>query len=162
MKKIILFFLLFLSACYTQYGKSGFTGGYKDLKLGDDLYTVSFQGNAYTSSERAGHMALLRACEITLANGYQYFSIIEGGSSIDQRYITTQTPSNTTVNCVGSSCYARTYGGGTNVFAVNRPSSSMVIKCFKQKPNNPNLMILTAQEVASSIKALYKIKENKL
>ena len=53
------------------------SGGYYDIKVGPKMYRVSFEGNAYITSERAFQYALYRAAEITKENNYEWFEIIE-------------------------------------------------------------------------------------
>ncbi len=57
----------FLAACATSYQPDGFSGGYSDMKLGENVWQVDFRGNGYTSSARARDFSLLRAAEITTA-----------------------------------------------------------------------------------------------
>ncbi len=66
MKEVFLllasvFSLWFLSGCATSYQQRGFAGGYSETQLAPDVFRVNFEGNGYTSSERAQDFALLRA-----------------------------------------------------------------------------------------------------
>ena len=69
--------ILLLTSCATPYQSSGATGGYRDLRLAPDLFRVSFSGNGLTSPEMAYDYALLRASDLTMANGYAYFAIVK-------------------------------------------------------------------------------------
>ena len=78
MKKILTVLLcLGLAGCATGYHSKGFTGGYSNMKLQDNIFKVTFRGNAYSSMERTGNFALLRSAEITIENGYKYFVVLE-------------------------------------------------------------------------------------
>ena len=52
------------------------------MKLQDNIFRVTFRGNAYSSMERTGDFALLRSAEITIENGYKYFVVLEINSLI--------------------------------------------------------------------------------
>lgn len=56
---------LLLAACATGYKPEGFSGGFFELQLSENVYRVSFDGNGYTGSRRAADMALLRSAELT-------------------------------------------------------------------------------------------------
>ena len=83
MKKILTVLLcLSLAGCATGYHSKGLTGGYSNMKLQDNIFKVTFRGNAYSSMERTGDFALLRSAEITIENGYKYFVVLETNSFI--------------------------------------------------------------------------------
>ena len=83
MKKILTVLLcLSLVGCATGYHSKAFTGGYSNMKLQDNIFKVTFRGNAYSSMERTGDFALLRSAEITIENGYKYFVVLETNSFI--------------------------------------------------------------------------------
>lgn len=65
-----------LAGCATSYQPKSFSGGYSEIRLREDLFEVSFQGNGSTSRERAADFALLRSAEVALENGFPYFVII--------------------------------------------------------------------------------------
>ncbi len=64
-----------LGGCVTAYQPAGMTGGYKDEKLADDTYRVSFGGNGYTSRLVVLKYFLYRCAELTLQHGYAYFKL---------------------------------------------------------------------------------------
>ena len=53
------------------------TGGYSDLKLEQDRWRVTFQGNSLTSRQTVESYLLYRAAELTLAQGYDWFETVE-------------------------------------------------------------------------------------
>ncbi len=82
---------LTLSACATAtpYAPAGFNGqrgGYAEQRLETDRYRVSFAGNSVTSREQVEMSLLLRAAEITVENGYDWFSTVERATDRDVRY----------------------------------------------------------------------------
>lgn len=155
MQKIKLFYLpiLFISigclvtGCATRYHEMDWAGGgYSEIKAAEDSFIVTFRGNGYTSEEKVLKYALRRAAELTVKNGYKYFSV---DSSIDQTrsygYSTTSenvngsaqsysylNSSNTSVNASSS---ASTYSG-----IVRQPGLSIAVKCYKKKPKSPEVI----------------------
>lgn len=72
---VIAGFMLF-SGCSTSYQASGLNGGYSEIKKTPDSFIVVFKGNRFTPYEKVMEYALKRAAELTLKNGYKYFSVI--------------------------------------------------------------------------------------
>jgi hypothetical protein len=52
------------------------SGGYSDVKLEADRWRVSFQGNSLTSRQTVENDLLYRAAELTLAQGYDWFEMV--------------------------------------------------------------------------------------
>lgn len=67
---------ILLSGCSTSYQASGLNGGYSEIKKTPESFIVVFKGNRSTSYEKVMEYALKRATELTLKNGYKYFSVI--------------------------------------------------------------------------------------
>lgn len=61
--------------------------GYKDLKLQDNRYRVSFSGNQSTERETVQNYLLYRAAELTLATGNRYFVQVNGNTDKSTTYI---------------------------------------------------------------------------
>jgi hypothetical protein len=133
MKNITSLFLLvtLIGGCATNYQQQGFTGGFSETQLRQDIYRVTFKGNAYTGSERAADYTLLRCAELTKESGYQYFKVIDESQDISTSTYTTPQTTNTTANVYGSSNYATanatstTTGGQT--YTYRKPKSSNTI-----------------------------------
>ena len=51
------------------------TGGYSDRRLAEGVYRVTFAGNRLTSRETVESSLLLRAAELTVEQGYDWFEI---------------------------------------------------------------------------------------
>lgn len=166
MKKKLLNILLcvsaFLVGCATQYQKYSFSGGYTDVKIQDNIFKVSFYGNAYISKDNVQNFALLRSAEVALENGYSYFVVLEGESGTNQMLYTTPMTSRTygTVNTYGNS---GTYQGYTNysggqTYSFNKPQTIFMIKGFKEKPEISYSVIYDAEQIKTNLKTQYKIK----
>jgi hypothetical protein len=94
MKRIAVSALLVLAfaACSTTptvYGPAATSSavGYRQTKIEDDRYRVSFRANADLKAPQVEDMALRRAAEIALENGREWFLVVNrftdlaGGSS---------------------------------------------------------------------------------
>jgi len=85
---------LALAACATaptRYQPIGPSGvGYSELRIEPDRYRVSFQGGPGAPEAQVQDYALLRAADLALAGGYDWFRVVDrtirqtgyGGSSI--------------------------------------------------------------------------------
>lgn len=116
MKNKILFTLtlLVLAGCSaTPYQPMGFTGGYKDAHIRDNIYFVEVSTNAYTSQTTAAQYFHRRARELCLENGYKDYRI-QGERDTSTAFAT------------GS------YGGGTaTASTMNKPGFSGYVACLK-------------------------------
>jgi hypothetical protein len=87
---------LALSACATAtpYGPAspGNRYGYSDQRVGADRYRVSFAGNSVTAREQVEMSLLLRAAEVTVENGYDWFATVNRSTDRDTRYYTSPDP----------------------------------------------------------------------
>ena len=72
-----------LSACatatpyqpYTAAGAS--SGGFSETRISSDRFRVTFQGNTVTERDRVERYLLYRAAELTVAEGYDWFSLVD-------------------------------------------------------------------------------------
>lgn len=62
---------------YRAESAGGVHGGFSEQRLQPDRFLVRFHGNELTSRERVEGYLLYRAAELTLQNGYDWFSIID-------------------------------------------------------------------------------------
>lgn len=82
-----------LAACaspsvYRPAERSG-AEGYSETRLDDNRYRVSFTGNSQTDSGRVQDFALLRAAELTLQLGYDWFELANRDVEKKERTLTT-------------------------------------------------------------------------
>lgn len=75
MHRLILIVTLFLFGCATPYGPRGLTGGFKDRKIDDNTYIVSFFGNGKTPEQKVWNYWMYRCAELTLEKGYQVYAL---------------------------------------------------------------------------------------
>jgi hypothetical protein len=168
MKKLICLFVMamLVSGCATGYQRQSWTGGYTDMKLQDDIFKVSFKGNAYCHQERAEDFVLLRSAEVAIENGYKYFIIIDERSATRTSTYTTPVTAQTygTASVYGGPGYAQgsysgtTYYSGGETYVIHKPSMTNTIKCFKEKPGNAPVIVYDAEQIKNNIKNQYNLK----
>jgi len=128
--------IVLFASCSTRYQPDGLTGGYEEVQLGENIFSVTFRGNGYTKKQKAVDLCLLRCAELTNENGFKYFSIINQNSDVTNSSYTSPSSSVTTgsVNSYGQvNAYTNTYGGQTYNFS--KPSTNNTIIMHKNKPD---------------------------
>ena len=157
---VVLCSAALVAACATSYQTASFTGGFKDTRLAPDVFRVSFSGNAFTSSDKVQDFALLRAAELTLANDFKYFAVMD--SSDQSRTGTIVTPGSAqtsgTVSAYGNTA---NYSGTTTymppqVTTYYRPGVGLMVRAFPTKPEG--IFAFDAVFIAQSIRSKYGIK----
>jgi len=128
-----------VAGCATSYQQRGFSGGFSETQLAENVFEVRFSGNGYTSSERASDFALLRSAELSLERGFRYF-VVDDNENDRQIAIDTVTTSS-----------------GANTYSTSKPGARKVIVCFKEKPDWTGV-IYEARFVVQSIRGKYEIE----
>jgi len=128
-----------VAGCATSYQQRGFSGGFSETQLAENVFEVRFSGNGYTSSERASDFALLRSAELSLERGFRYF-VVDDNENDRQVTIDTVTTSS-----------------GANIYSTSKPGARKVIVCFKEKPDWTGV-IYEARFVVQSIRGKYEIE----
>jgi hypothetical protein len=110
---ILTVFVLLVGCGATQYQPMGWTGGYTDAHIKDNIYFVEISTNAYTSQTTAAQYFHRRAKEVCLENGYKDYKIKSERDT--------------------STSYATgSYGGGVvTASSVNKPGVSGYVECLK-------------------------------
>ena len=149
MKKILLVLAIgvFIGGCATSYQKSGFSGGFSETQLSENVWKVHFRGNAKTTMERATDFCLLRSAELTLENGYKYFATVDENSSTKSS--TFSTPQQAYTNPYGYT----TFTGG-QVFTAHKPRTQNTIFMLKEKTDKMG-MVYEAQFIVQSLRSKY-------
>jgi hypothetical protein len=142
MKEVLVIAIaVMLCGCATPYGKYGLAGGYTDVRIDENTFSISVDNNGYTSQQTTSMHALYRAAELTVENGFDYFIIATGASNPKSGVMALpgSSTSNTTISGYGPSASARTTTtyGPTMFVPVVFPNAAMVIKSFRgTKPDN--------------------------
>ncbi|WP_205701963.1 CC0125/CC1285 family lipoprotein [Pseudidiomarina mangrovi] len=136
-KIIIVSVALTLISCATSYQPNSFSGGFEEIQLSPNVWSVTFNGNGYTRATAAEEMALLRSAELTLTNGFKYFAIVDRNSRNDTTVIPQASRSYTSGNINSFGNYngrTTTYGGVPLV--IKKPSANNTIMMFKENLND--------------------------
>ena len=121
----------------TPYQPLGNYGGFEELQLSENIFSVRFQGNSKTRKQKSIDFCLLRCAEVCLQNKYGYFAIInQVNDTKEQIYSSPASSISTgTINTLGQiNLNTTNYGGQT--YITSSPSTSNTIICFKAKPPN--------------------------
>ena len=106
--------LLGLAACAsapTRYAPAANASemGYREQRLEQERYRVSFRGNPDLKGPQVEDMALRRAAELTVQNGYQWFNVVSRYTDLaDGSY----SPTGPTIGIGGSS---GSFGSGIGI-----------------------------------------------
>ncbi len=125
MKARVLFLVLILivlhTGCATTYQKDGFTGGYDETQLSENVWRVGFKGNAYTNMTKTQDFLMYKNAELTKEKGYRFFWLKVIPSDVETSMHTTQ----------GYYDFVtKSYTGGS-IQTHNKPSSQNIIIMFK-------------------------------
>ncbi|MBF2759891.1 MAG: hypothetical protein ISN28_06430 [Ectothiorhodospiraceae bacterium AqS1] len=111
----------------TLYQPLGMGGGYSDIITGPNTAQIQFAGNRYTHSLAVKEYALIRAAELTLAAGFDYF-LVENESDYADHY---RTPSSVQCNPYSyPSTYCYEIGGDV----YTEPRTELSIRMFVGEP----------------------------
>lgn len=82
---------LALAACATptpyRAAGPGAYGGYAEQRLESNRYRVTFSGNSVTSREQVEMSLLLRAAELTVQDGYDWFTTVNRATDRDSWFV---------------------------------------------------------------------------
>lgn len=144
--KYLIISTFLLAGCATPYQPLGARGGYEETKITDDIYIVSFHGNAYTRPQQAMTYCLYRAAELTKKNGKCCFSF-SGQNEAKTSYMVNSAGA-ATVN--GNTAYGT---GMSTITAMNRPSTSATITMHDKKIDGSMVAEEVLRNMEDTIKA---------
>ena len=157
--------ILGFSGCATDYKARSLLGGFSETQFAENVFEVQFEGNEFTTMERATDFALLRSAEISLQHGYPYFAILDTSQCFDTSTYITPPTSNTTFNVNGNASYASgtattTYQPGGETTVSRSPIVLKTITCLKA-PSAEAAFTYDAAIVLQSIRSKYRLAGNK-
>lgn len=152
--------LVTAGGCATTYQPKGFSGGFSETMLAPDVARIRFNGNGYTSGERAQDFALLRAAEVMLGSDLPYFAVLDEKTDTKIGTYTSPGTSTTTgtVNTYGNyGTYMAnsTYNPG-QTYVFYKPETGLLVRGFKERPED--IFAFDAAFIVRTIKAKYKIE----
>ena len=127
-----------LISCATPYQPGGAMGGFYETRIDENVYRVSFRGNAYTSLDKATYFTLLRCAELTLEKGYNHFLVIDEEQYFKE--VTSKMPDRTTYSArvresadrIRLKVTVKNYPG--QEITTYKPRSSNTIMMFEYPP----------------------------
>lgn len=150
----------FLAACTTTTpyqpslkNRPGFT----DQRLENTKFRITFEGNSSTNLAVIENYVLYRAAEVTLANGHDYFAIVDQSRESESRF-------NTTGTTFGGAGFGRSgffYGGGFGGgFGTTQSTTrerraytvGVVIEVFKGDKPSGNASAYDARQVIDNLR----------
>ena len=133
---------ILLCGCATSYHPMSHGEGYSEIVTTSDSFLVTFRGNQFTESEKVMQYALTRAAELTLQNGYHYFTVTSTEDKTkSQEYSMTEgnasgamTHRNSYYSNFSRTRVAAASSSSTHSGTIDKPGITLTIKCYKKKP----------------------------
>lgn len=150
---------LLLSGGCTTYQPDGLTGGFRETRLDENVWEVFFGGNAFADEQKVRDFAMLRAAEITLEHGYQYFVVLDEADW--NKVVTTRSSGTAHTNYSGTVSNGHVSGSATTTYdpsstnTFEKPRSRRVIMAFEEKPEG--FASYSATYIKDSISESYDI-----
>lgn len=131
--------------------------GFTDQRLENTKFRITFEGNSSTKLAVIENYVLFRAAEVTLANGFDYFSIVDQSRESESRF-------NTTGSTFGGAGFGRAgffYGGGFGGgFGTTQSTTrerraytvGVVIETFKGNKPSGDASAYDARQVIDNLK----------
>jgi hypothetical protein len=160
MRLAIAFISAAVSGCATPYQPNGFTGGFTETQIAENVWRVTFEGNGHTGSKKAEDFALLRAADLTLKTGYTHFGLASSTAKENMAAVVTPQTSTTnmnayrTGNAISGTATTNTFGG--NMMFVSFPTANNTVVMFKGKPQGRD-MVFDARFICNSIARKYEV-----
>lgn len=147
-----------LVGCSTAYKKDGYTGGFSEIQLAEDVFEITFEANGFTNKKKAADYALLRAAELTLTSGYPYFQVTDqrDWEKVKRSY-SDGTAKTTETDVFGKKTYKTTYSA-PETKEYRHPRSSRTVLLLRHRPEGGS--VYDAKIVYRSITAKYGIDQN--
>lgn len=135
--------------------------GYTETRLTDSLYRIDFEGNRFTDKTRIKDYAMLRAAELTMQKGYDWFAILDSETNQEtktrpQTDMSAATGTRTVQKCglLGCATYGSPSYSGLDIETYEvegKVSTSLQISMGKGDANNPS-SVFNAKELANNIR----------
>ncbi len=155
--KLILVMLigLFLAGCAIYQPNNFFTGGYSEVQLAPDVFSISFEGASWSGAGATHDFAMLRAADVTVKNGYRYFGVFTIRPRASLTSIRKPGSISTDDYVIGNTFYGPSTFIPAEKLNIAHPRSRLIIKCFTTKPRN--ILVLDARRLQRSIRKAYDL-----
>src|SRR5262245_16039243 len=109
---------LSICGCATPYGPHQLAGGYSEVRIQNDMYRIVVDGNGFIHKSAVDYYALVRAAELTVQQGRNYFRVLGGDTDIKTTNVFIPGQTFATSNTFGTGhSHAAAYPIGRNVYA---------------------------------------------
>lgn len=125
----LVLLLLLLGACAKPLQPDNYPEQISSTRLDQNTFQVSSPGSANSEDEKTIDLVLLRSAEVALANGFNYFVIVNNGES-DASALNVSGQDESDLENIGREPTA--YRGKRYLHAD--PDGDNTIVCFKEKP----------------------------
>ena len=159
----LLLVIFFISGCVPKgYQKRDYSGyGYQDTKIQEDIYRVDFLGHEGTDPSTLKDYTLLRCAELSLQNGYKYFTILETQADTQVTVVPIPVAYHDPFDYHYRYPYPHRYHRrryDTELITYVEPSLSNTIQCFTHLPEDVYTLVYDAEKIQLNIKNKYNIE----
>ena len=145
----LLLLVLLLGACAKSIQPDNYPELISSTRLGQDTFVVSYPGTADAANEQATDLALLRSAEVALANGFNYFVIIDNdATNTSALKVNDQQAGDLEIINPEPTLYR-----GKRYFHTD-PATNNTIVCFKEKPEG---FAYVALFVKATLRSKYRL-----
>ena len=139
-------FLICILGCRaTPYQKLGTTstGGYSDKRISDNIFYIRFIANSNTPARVVCRYLYRRAAEVTLENGFLYFTVMRGPDQLTERR-----------EFYPSEDYFKDMEPPLEADVPVSHWLKMTIQCYVNLPEEYDMRIIDAREYLKSVMSL--------
>ncbi len=130
-RMLLSLILMFAVGCATPYQKLSGKFGYDDFRITEDVFEVSFSGNAKTPASTVSRYVFRRAAEVTLQNGFTHFlPMQEADQSLYGEFYTSSGTTHYHGGQNSGSSWSQGSSSGLGI-PFRMPAITMRVRCFK-------------------------------
>lgn len=152
---LLVCFILGATSSCTTYKKMGFTGGFDETRLGENIWRVNARGNAYASEDLIANMVMMRSADLAFQNGFSHFAFASGSTSSKTGVIydpgTTYTTGNENTFGNSATYNATTQSIGSSFTYYSKPSAQNTVVMFREKPKNFNGIVYATSFICRNL-----------
>lgn len=123
-----------LASCATGYQPSNGSTGYSDTQLQQDMFKVSYAGNAGTNHGMAKDMVLMRAAHLAMDHGFNYFVIVDSKPARTQAQRKAIVSRKEMREDIATGADSRFALQGFDLYD-GKPEQTDIVKCYTTKPD---------------------------
>jgi len=147
----LVLLLLLLGACAKPLQPDNYPEQISSTQLDNNTFQVSYPGSTNSADEKTIDLALLRSAEVALANGFNYFVIVNNGESdADALKASGQDESG-----LENIAHEPTLYRGKRYVHAN-PDATNTIVCFQEKPDG---FAYVALFVKATLRSKYQLDQ---